>query len=257
MWQPVSERGSLSERIVAQVEQMLQDQRLKPGDRLPAEREMARMLAVSRTSVREAIRTLQARGRLVVKHGQGVFVEKADPAIELRSAVSRAEHGLAELFAMREVLEVPAATWAAEKITPDELGRLRGLLDELDAEFEAGMTCGEPDFERLAGLDAAFHLGIAAACGNQFLRQTSHVLHDMLMSGMETTLLIPGRREKSRREHVRILEALASGDGAAAGRAARAHIRSARAAAMGRMAREKQGAEPATRTVPNRPRSAS
>jgi GntR family transcriptional regulator, transcriptional repressor for pyruvate dehydrogenase complex len=243
MWQPVSKRGSLAERIVAQVEQLLRDERLRPGDRLPSEREMAQLLGVSRPSLREAVRILQARGRLIVKHGQGVFVTHPPSEIDLRSSLQQAEHSLSELFAMREVLEVPAASWAAERITADQLAQLRAILDQLAAEFAA-----EPaDFEKLAGLDAEFHLTIAAAANNRFLQQTSHVLHDILLSGMETTLLLPGRREKSRREHERILAALASGDAAAAGRAARAHIRSARGAAMDRIAREHTKAAPAAR----------
>jgi GntR family transcriptional regulator, transcriptional repressor for pyruvate dehydrogenase complex len=239
MWQPVAQRGSLSERIVAQVELLLRDERLKVGDRLPPEREMAQLLGVSRPSLREAVRILQARGRLVVKHGQGVFVSEPQSGRDLRAALHRAEVNLHELFAMREVLEVPAASWAAERISPEEVAELRTTLDQLEAAFDDD----SPDFERLANLDAAFHLGIARAAGNQFLQQTSNVLHDILLSGMESTLLIPGRREKSRREHQRILDALTAGNPAAAGRAARGHVRSARAAALARMATEQARAE--------------
>ncbi|MGH2603813.1 MAG: FadR/GntR family transcriptional regulator, partial [Dehalococcoidia bacterium] len=229
MWQPVAEPGSLTERIVAQVERLLSAEQLSPGDRLPSEREMAQMLGVSRPSLREAVRILQARGRLIVKHGQGVFVAQQRSEQELRAALFQAEISINELFAMREVLEVPAAGWAADRSTPEQRAALRETLDELNAAFDE-----EPaDFPRLAGLDANFHLRIARAAGNRFLQQTSHVLNDMLLSGMETTLLIPGRREKSRQEHERILEALIKGDAAAARRAAQAHIRSAHKAAIG------------------------
>ena len=202
------------------------------------------MLGVSRPSLREAVRTLQARGRLLVKHGQGIFVERPDSVTELRRGVREAEIGLAELFAMREVLEVPAATWAAERITPDEVTELEEILNELDGAFDEAEASNEPpDVDRLAGLDAQFHLGIAAMSGNQFLAQTSNVLHDMLLAGMETTLLIPGRREKSRWEHRRILTALGHGDGKAAVRAVRGHIAGARRAAMDRIAREQEATE--------------
>ena len=72
-------------------------------------------------------------------------------------------------------------------LTLDEMG---ALIDEAPRDDD-----GEPeiDFERLASLDAGFHLGIAVAAGNKFLRQTAGVLHDMLLAGMETTLNIPGR----------------------------------------------------------------
>lgn len=240
LWQPVVQPGSLSERIVAQVEKILLEERLSPGDRLPPEREMARLLGVSRPSLREAVRILQARGRLVVKHGQGVFVARLRSEQELRAALQQAEISINELFAMREVLEVPAAGWAAERITPEQIAGLRETLSALDAAFDE-----EPcDFARPAGLDAQFHLGIAGAAGNRFLQQTSNVLNDILLSGMETTLLISGRREKSRRQHHRILDALAAGDAPAARRAARAHIRSAHGAALSRMAGEQKPAAP-------------
>lgn len=238
MWQSVSQSGNVSQRIVAQVERLLSDDKLKPGDRLPAEREMAQLLGVSRPSLREAVRILQAQGRLIVKHGQGVFI--ASPASEqaLRSALGRAEISINELFSMREVLEVPAAGWAAERITDEETADLQGMLDALDAAFDSAPD----DFQQLSQLDAGFHLKIAEIARNRFLAQTSHVLHDILTSGMKTTLLIPGRREKSRDQHQRILAALTAHDPPAARRAARAHIRSAHHAALLRLANEQAGA---------------
>jgi GntR family transcriptional regulator, transcriptional repressor for pyruvate dehydrogenase complex len=234
MWHPVGQQGNVSDRIVAQIEQLLRDQQLKPGDRLPPEREMAQMLGVSRPSLREAVRILQAQGRLVVKHGQGVFVATPRSEQQLRAALVQAEVSINDLFAMREVLEVPAAGWAAERITPQRLAELQDILNELDRTFDE-----EPrEFQRLAQLDADFHLGIAETSGNPFMRQVSHVLHDLLMSGMETTLLIPGRREKSRREHEAIITALAQSDASATRRAARAHIRSAHRAALDRITKE-------------------
>jgi GntR family transcriptional repressor for pyruvate dehydrogenase complex len=230
-WSPVTQAGSLTDRIVMQIEQMLADDRLSVGERLPAERELAQLLGVSRPSVREAVRVLQARGRLIVKHGQGVFVAEPQSTQQLRSALGQAELTLSELFAMREVLEVPAAGWAAERVTKADLTALRRDLDELDRQFDSG----PPDFERLARLDADFHLGIARAAGNRFLQQTTHVLSDILLSGMQTTLLLPGRREKARSQHERILAALTAKDAAEARRAARAHIRSARDAALSRV----------------------
>ncbi|MQB01743.1 MAG: hypothetical protein GEU78_15905 [Actinobacteria bacterium] len=78
-------------------------------------------LSVSRPSLREAVRTSQARGRLVVKHDQGVFVATPRSEQELRAALVNAEVSINELFAMREVLEAPAAGWAAERIGPEQL----------------------------------------------------------------------------------------------------------------------------------------
>jgi GntR family transcriptional regulator, transcriptional repressor for pyruvate dehydrogenase complex len=234
VWQTVGQSGNVFQRIVAEVERLLKDEKLKPGDRLPSEREMAQLLGVSRPSLREAVRILQSQGRLIVKHGQGVFVAEPQSAQALRNALGQSEVSVNELFSMREVLEVPAAGWAAEHVTGEQVVELRAILDELDTAFDADPG----DFQLLAKLDATFHLKIADIARNRFLKQTSHVLHDILMSGMKTTLLIPGRREKSRDQHERILAALAAHDAAAARRAARAHIRSAHQAALARMAME-------------------
>lgn len=232
MWQPISQQGSLSDRIVDQVEQLIRNESLKPGDRLPSEREMAQLLGVSRPSLREAVRILEARGRLAVRHGLGVFVQAPRSERELRAALGEIELTLNELYAMREVLEVPAAGWAADGIDAAQLRDVRTKLDTLNGAGEAATI----DYDELRRLDADFHLAIAVAAGNRFLRQTSGVLHDMVVSGMETTLLIPGRIEIARTDHERIYACLAEHDAAGARRAARAHIRGAHSAAARRLA---------------------
>lgn len=238
MWSSVREKGNISERIAAQIEAQLSSEALKPGDRLPPERELAEQLGTSRPTLREAVRILQAQGRLVVKHGLGVFV--AEPATKqaLDAALRRSEVDLNELFSMREVIEAPAARWAAEKVTDADIAGLRAILDELDAAFEVSPH----DFQRLARLDADFHLRIADLAGNRFLRQTTDVLHDILLEGMKTTLLIPGRRAIARKQHERIVAALAQGDPVAAARAARTHVRNAHRAALDRIADEQRDA---------------
>lgn len=229
-WERVDRSGRVAERIVRQIERQLGESGLVPGDQLPTEREMARMVGAGRASVREAYRLLQTRGRLEIRHGVGVFViEPAPPALE---SLRGGNVDIDELFEMREVLEVPAATWAARVAREVDLVRLRGILDDLDSAFDADPA----DFRQLATLDASFHLGIADIASNRFLHSTSSLLHDLLISGMKTTLLIPGRRELSRRQHEAILAAIAGKDSPAAGQAARRHVRSAHRAARRRAA---------------------
>ncbi|UPK73137.1 FadR family transcriptional regulator [Nocardioidaceae bacterium SCSIO 66511] len=230
MWQQVTQQGSVSARIVRQVEQLIHEESLQAGDRLPSEREMAQLLGVSRPSLREAVRILEAHGRLEVKHGRGVFVRPPLSEQELRASLVDQEMNLSELYAMREVLEVPAAGWAAERTDDADLKRLRSMLDQMDS-----VRAPEPDFDALRQLDTNFHLSIAEIAGNRFLQQTSHVLSEMLVSGMETTLTIPGRAELSRQDHERIYAALSQRDPGAARRAARSHIRAAHRAAMRRI----------------------
>lgn len=232
LWSPIKESGSLTDRIAQRIDTLISRQQLEQGARLPSEREMARMLGVSRPALREAVKVLEARGRLVVRHGQGVFVGsgETDP---LRSGLLGLEVNLAELYAMREVLEVPAASWAAGRATPEEIA---ALSDALDLEEQARI---DPiDYERLKKLDAEFHLRIVELAKNRFLSRTLGILQEMISAGMETTLTIPGRVGQARRDHRAIFDAISRQDPEAARAAALAHIQGARDAALERVRME-------------------
>jgi GntR family transcriptional repressor for pyruvate dehydrogenase complex len=239
LWAPLRQ-GSVSDLIARRILEVISSDQLRPGDRLPPERELAAMLGTSRPSLREALRSLKAQGHVEIRHGSGVFV--ADPATTrtLRQALLAEEMSLTELFDMREVLELPAAAWAARHQDADRLGRVRDAYQTLmTASAEA-----EVDWARMQELDAAFHMRIVEAAGNRFLTRTLGVLQEILARGMETTLRIPGRLQRSRTEHERILDALVAGDPVAARRAASAHIQGARKAALARLAPvEKQPGE--------------
>ncbi|HEY3682772.1 MAG TPA: FCD domain-containing protein [Streptosporangiaceae bacterium] len=233
MWRSLG-RGSVARQVETQVVEAIEKGELGPGERLPPEREFAETLGVSRPTVREAIGSLKARGLVRVVHGRGVFV--ADPATtrELRSALDHEELTMDEMFAMREVLEVPAAGWAAVQQDERALSRVRAALDALNAATEAD----PPSYADLARLDSAFHLAIVAAAGNRFLRQTLGVLQEIQARGMQTTLAVPGRVEKSRTDHEEILTALVNGNPTAARAAARHHVRAAHRAAVRRLREE-------------------
>lgn len=238
MWQSVAPVGTVSDRIAQQILNLIATEEIRPGDRLPSERDLAALLGVSRPSVREAVKTLEAQGRLHVRHGQGVFVAAPQSQRDLRAALAQQEVTLGELFAMREVLEVPAAGWAATARRDGRIAAASAALDELNG----ASSLDPPDFAQLQRLDAAFHMRIVEAADNRFLQQTLGVLQEMLATSMETTLLVPGRLAKSRAEHDRILDALKRGDSTAARTAARRHIHSAQAAARLRLETERREA---------------
>jgi GntR family transcriptional regulator, transcriptional repressor for pyruvate dehydrogenase complex len=237
LWVPLRQ-GSVSDLIARRILEVISSGRLGPGDRLPPERELAGMLGTSRPSLREALRSLKEQGHVEIRHGAGVFV--ADPATTrtLREALLNEEMSLTELFDMREVLELPAAAWAA---THQDTEKLKSVREAYDALMVASHR---PDinWRHLQELDASFHMRIVEAAGNRFLVRTLGVLHEILPRGMETTLQIPGRLDKSRPEHERILNALLAGDPVAARRAMSAHIRGARKAALTRVQDQMQEA---------------
>ncbi|HET9719808.1 MAG TPA: FCD domain-containing protein [Solirubrobacteraceae bacterium] len=228
-WPRFDQPGNLTFRIAAHLREMIETEQLAVGERLPSEREMARMLGVGRPALREAVKLLEASGQLVVHHGVGVFVS-ADETDPMRITLAEHEGTLTDLFAMREVLERAAAAWATERATA---GQIETLYSILELERQA---CEEPiDFKRLAELNTEFHLQIVAIAGNRFLSRTVGILHEMIAAGMETTLLLPGRVERSIQEHGAILEAMKANDPEAAGREIAEHIRGARDAALERV----------------------
>lgn len=243
MWESMAQVGTISDRIERQVIELIGSERLKPGDRLPSERALTALLGVSRPSVREAVKSLEARGTLVVRHGQGVFVASPQSQRDLRAALVQQEVTLAELFAMRELLEVQAAGWAATARDDVRLSAAEIVLKQLTT----AVATQDPDFELLQRLDAAFHLRIVEAAGNRFLNQTLGVLQQMIAAGMETTLRLPGRLARSHEEHRKLMAALAAGNASAARQAARRHIRRAHSAALARLASQLDAASP---TVP-------
>lgn len=215
-------------KIAQQLLDIIEIQKLEPGHKLPPERQLADMLEVSRPSLREALHILQAQGRVQIKHGQGTFVQEPLITQELRASVMSKTHGLNELFDAREVLEVPASKWAAEKATKENIRLLRATLNQIDT-----ITAAEPiDYEQLQTLDAKFHLTIVEIAGNRFINQTLNVLQDVMKMSMETTLRFPGRLKISRNEHSAILAAIESGDGDLALKLTLQHITGARAVAL-------------------------
>jgi len=181
---------------------------LKPGAKLESERELARILGISRPSLREAIQVLQAQGRLVSKHGVGVFLLDEEVGGKLKDAYLAQRHPIEELFQMREILEAPAVEWAAERRSDEQLleikralGRLRDALQE------------DPiDFDRVRELDMEFHLVIVRSAQNRFLNQTLGTLQEIMRHSMDNTLKLPGRIDQSEAEHSIILDAIENQD---------------------------------------------
>lgn len=248
MWQSVALDGRVSDRIAQQILRFISAEEVKPGDRLPSERDLAVLLGVSRPSVREAVKALEAQGRLRVRHGQGVFVASQTAENDLRAALARQDLTPGELYLMREVLEVPAAGWAATNGDDDRVAAMAAALDDLN--LAAAAT--PPDAEAVQELDAAFHMRIVEATGNRFLGQTLGVLQGLLASGVQSNSLIPGRLARARAEHERILDAVRRGDSVAARNAARRHIRSSHAAAELQVDGGPAGLDPATERLTSR-----
>jgi GntR family transcriptional repressor for pyruvate dehydrogenase complex len=211
------QRTNVVDEIVDQL--MAYVSELKPGDRIPAERQLIRQLGVSRSSMREALRVLTSRGLLEVREGLGTFVaQNYEPFISHALLVSSVIGGQTarELHEVRAHVEPFCARLAAERATPahlDEiaatLARQREALDSVDRFLDA---------------DVAFHLAIAQASENRVLVEMLRAVRALTMARMATLLAARRDMPRSYGEHERIYEAVAGRDPARAEAAMAAHL---------------------------------
>ncbi|MCG0278369.1 MAG: FadR family transcriptional regulator [Thermanaeromonas sp.] len=224
LFKVIKDPRSVYHRVVDEIKTGIFEGRLKPGDRLPAERELAEMLGVSRTSVREALKMLAAEGLVRIKHGQGAFIAEQDPDAYIQQFAKRIfvnPKTIKDLFEIRKTLEPAAAAWAAERAAQQELEELAGLVRQTK---ESLKQLPRGRLPVLARHDTQFHYNLAKATGNTVLVRIVDSLMDLLADIRSRTLSIPGRGEASVEEHGVIAEALLRRDARGASAAMLQHL---------------------------------
>jgi GntR family transcriptional repressor for pyruvate dehydrogenase complex len=209
----------LYEEVVGQLHQLIDAGKLKAGDRLPSERELAETFRVSRSSVREAIKTLEHEGMLISRPGSGTFITAVNvEAIipPLASLLSRGKDALVDLFEMRCLVEPSIAALAAERATPADILRLKEICDEQAQQVQQHTAAVDSD--------AAFHLTIGRATHNAALQRLVASIVEILKPIREKSLQTPGRAHKSLASHREILVAIERHDPERARQAMQQHI---------------------------------
>ena len=194
-------RRRLYQDIVGQVQGFIRDGVLKPGDKLPSERELAERLEVSRSSLREAMRALEYQGLVVSKPGAGTFVstEQIDTLISIIAAsVTGARDILKDVFELRHLLEPQIAALAAERATTGDIQRMVRAVEEQEQEIAGGES-------GVAG-DTAFHLALAQATQNTALMKVMPTITDLLQESRDLALQTPGRPQRSAASHKFIMD---------------------------------------------------
>lgn len=200
-------------QIVDQIRSLIEQGKLKPGDRLPAERDLADKLGSSRATIREALAALQILGLVEVHPGQGSFVSNniAVRDHELDGLMEQLErdYSVSEVLETRLVIEPPLAELAALRATPEDI---RDIEAALRSSFEN--ATGLESFE---AWDGRFHLAIARAARNQAMLDLMQQLNDVRFQKLwlamkEKGRSLAGRKEQANEEHLAIFRAIAARD---------------------------------------------
>lgn len=213
-------RESLTQEVAERIQQSIVSGRLRAGDRLPSQRELAGNLGVSPTVVREALKTLAERGLLETRAGVGTFVlgpSHDSVAQSLALQCELCDVSFEQLYEIRKLFEVPMAGLAAQRAKPQHIERLAEVFQQLKASREDVNAHIAADFE--------LHLTLADATDNPLFRMLTFSLMEILQRNRAFVFLAaPNSWSRSLREHAQLCECVRSGDANGARRIMLEHL---------------------------------
>ncbi len=217
--------GKISSAVTRQIEELILQGVLRPGDRLPAERELSEAMDVSRPTLREALADLEARGLIATRPGGGTFIAEvlgsafAAPLIELFASHDTA---LFDYVSFRRDLEGLAAARAARDGTEAD----HAVIDSVFRRMEEASQKRKPDEE--AAIDAEFHMSIVEAAHNVVMLHMIRSLYELLVKGVfynrAVIYSLPERRSKLLDQHRAIRDAVLARDESGARAAVEVHM---------------------------------
>ncbi len=200
----------ISDQVFDQIRELIYRGKLKPGEKLMTERELAQAMNVSRTTIRDAIQRLVTMGLIVQKQGQGTFVKVVDESLEnpLAKAMEAQDASLEDLLEVRMGLECNAAALAAKRADETDITALNQSITEMEAEVNSGRLGTEAD--------TSFHMAIAYAAKNPLHILIMRNFYDYLFHGIGENLASlyedPENIQEILRQHKNILSTIKARD---------------------------------------------
>ncbi len=220
-------RERLSEQVAEQIQRIIQD-KLKEGDRLPPERDLAEKFGVSRVVIREATKVLQERGLVKVLTGSGTYVTRVEPQVVSQSIglfVRGNKPSFRDLLEIRRMLEVEIAGLAADRANEDDIHQLEVMVNEMQAVLPD--ICSSKDkMEEFVKADLCFHQNLAKASHNFLLPTLLSPITDLLLEFSRRASSFPGAPERATSFHQTILVCIRSKDEKKARDVMRSHLSS-------------------------------
>ena len=207
----------LYEQVLERLREYVAEADLHAGDRLPAERDLAARLGVSRASVKQAIVVLEVQGLVEARHGGGTYLVRDTLDVEPVELLVERRKRLPDVLEAREALETKLAELAAERRTADELEDIRQALDFMRDEIAEGGFGVEGD--------RRFHAAVTAAAHSSLLADFMRAIAVQITESRNESLRQPGRPPRSLTQHTTIYAAIAAGEPKKAAAAMRTHVR--------------------------------
>jgi GntR family transcriptional regulator, transcriptional repressor for pyruvate dehydrogenase complex len=213
----------LSESVIEAIKKMIVDEGFQPGNKFYSENKLAQQLGVSRSSVREAIKMLEASGHVSVRQGKGIFISdlQGERLQAFAAWLKENEQSIRDNFEVRMFIEPKAAGRAAENATKKNIRE----LSQVCADF--AHFAKEKNTEEVIQCDRRFHRLLAGATKNKTLHVLMKSMTTSLPNGWISSLYTPGRIQKTIGEHGDILEAIKHRDKVAAENAMTRHLANA------------------------------
>jgi DNA-binding FadR family transcriptional regulator len=202
---------SAVDRVITMVKDALISEKLAPGDRLPSETELSRQLAVSRGSIREAMKVLSASGVVEVRRGDGTYISRSDRNVvfePLLFSLILSKENMRQLVELRELLEVAIVRLVLANADDQDLARIEKTVVRLEEMVESG----DHQPERLTRADVAFHRALGRATKNRMVERIYSFVMDFFTPSIETTHRRQQQGVLARQQHRRIFDALRGRD---------------------------------------------
>ncbi len=213
------QRDNLYSQVADRIQELIVAQSLRPGDRLPGERELAEQMGISRTVVREAIRVLSVRGLVKTKPGCGTYIRELHPrdmsaSVELFFKLQ--QPSIRDVYQVRRMIEVEVAGLAAERAGDEDIQVIQETIDR--------MRCVGQDVDQFVQLDLDFHLALAAATHNDLFALLLHSVANLWQQVIRLSYQIPDAVQDALYHHQHVLDQIRQHDVSAARQAMLEHI---------------------------------
>lgn len=206
MFSRIGRDTTLKNKVVNHITSLINSGTLAPGDRLPTEREMAEKFGVSRSVIRDAIKTLSGTGLIEVRRGVGIFITEVDSnsiARDLSGLLVNDIDTIELLFEVRTVLEIAAARCAAERCSAEGRQRVKMLIKD-----SCNLLTSDLNLDYYKENDRKVHLLVAELSSNALMLSLMSNMLNLLEVSRSLTANTPERAKLSVKEHIKLLKAI-------------------------------------------------